>query len=74
MSLNGIAWLATKEERQIAKLNLAQTKRQLVGTPGYRENNVYDRDALPTKYVGNNVVDNPNVGGLVPHRPWTGSV
>ena len=70
MAKNGISTLATKEARQLAKLNLAQTKRQLVGTAGYRTNRYYDLDLLPTVYNGNNVVDNPNVGGLQPGRPW----
>ena len=62
--------LPTKEERQIAKLELAQTKRQQTGTQGYRENRYYDLDLLPTKYVGNDIVNNANVGGLVQGRPW----
>jgi hypothetical protein len=62
--------LPTKEERQIAKLELAQTKRQLVGTAGYHNLRYYDLDLLPTNYVGNDVVNNPNVGGLQPGRPW----
>jgi hypothetical protein len=74
MSENGISWLPTKEERQIAKLELAQSKRQLVGTNGYRPHNVYDINALPTKYVNNTIVDNPNNNGLLPCRPWTGEI
>lgn len=70
MAKNGISTLATKELRQIAKLNLAQTKRQLVGTAGYRTNRYYDLDLLPTKYSGDDVVNNPNVGGLQQGRPW----
>jgi hypothetical protein len=70
MAANGISTLPTKEDRQIAKLDLAQTKRQLVGTQGYRENRYYDLDLLPTKYSGDSVVNNPNVGGLVKGRPW----
>ena len=70
MAANGISTLDTKELRQIAKLELAQTKRQLVGTPGYRELRYYDLDLLPTVYSGNDVVDNPNLGGLVQGRPW----
>ena len=71
MAKNGISTLDTKELRQIAKLELAQTKRQLVGTAGYHNLRYYDLDLLPTKYVGNDVVDNPNVGGLQPGRPWS---
>ena len=50
MSANGIStktvgdpidWVATKAKRRDDKLDLAQTKRQTVGTQGYREYNVY---------------------------------
>ena len=67
----------TKERRQIQKLDIAQRKRTggLAGdsTQGnyYRPLNTYDRDRLPTKYTGNSVTDNSNVGGLQPGRPWT---
>lgn len=61
MARNGISLLPTKEARQIAKLDLAAEKR----------GESYDRDLLPTKYVGNEVFNNPNPGGLQPHRPWT---
>ena len=61
MAANGISTLPTKEARQIAKLDLAALKRD----------QSYDIDLLPTKYVGNALVNNPNVGGLQPHRPWT---
>ena len=84
MSANGIAWLSTKEARQKAKLDIAQAKRQgkTVATDGtisgsvdptkeyYRANNTYDITELPTQYVDNGVLDNPNVGGLLPARPW----
>jgi hypothetical protein len=73
MAANGISTLATKELRQIAKLDLAQTKRQASGdttAPYYRENNTYDVDNLPTKYSSNTVVDNANAGGLLLGRPW----
>lgn len=67
----------TKERRQIQKLDIAQRKRTggLAGdsTQGdyYRLLNTYDRDRLPTKYTGNDVTDNANVGGLQQGRPWT---
>lgn len=70
MAANGISTLSTKELRQVAKLELAQTKRQLVGTTGYRTNRYYDLDLLPTKYSGDGIVNNPNVGGLQQGRPW----
>jgi len=61
MASNGISTLATKELRQIAKLDLAAAKR----------GESYDIDLLPTKYDGNSIINNPNPGGLQPHRPWT---
>jgi len=70
MAANGISTLSTKELRQVAKLELAQTKRQLVGTAGYRTNRYYDLSLLPTQYNGNTLVNNPNVGGLQAGRPW----
>jgi hypothetical protein len=41
MAANGISTLVNKEDRRIAKLNLAAAKRQLIGTPGYRVLNYY---------------------------------
>jgi hypothetical protein len=34
------------------------------------QNDTYDITQLPTQYSDNDVVDNPNVGGLVERRPW----
>ena len=70
MASNGISTLPTKEERQLAKLELAQTKRQQVGTQGYRDLRYLDITELPTVYSGNAVVNQPNVGGLIQGRPW----
>ena len=70
MSANGISTLGTKQARQEAKIALAQAKRQATGTNGYRANNIADVTELPTTYSGNDVVDNPNVGGLKQARPW----
>lgn len=67
MSANGISTLATKELKQVAKLDLAATDRAADGNPRA----TYDITQLPTQYSGNTVVDNPNVGGLVTGRPWT---
>jgi hypothetical protein len=36
----------------------------------YRYWNTYDINDLPTKYTGNAITDNANVGGLAAHRPW----
>lgn len=70
MSENGIAWLPTKQARQLAKLQLAETKRQQAGTAGYREARYLDITELPTVYDGDDVLDNPNTGGLQQGRPW----
>ena len=66
MSLNGISTLATKELRQKAKLDLAAAKR---ATDGYSRA-TYDITQLPTQYNNDDVIDNPNTGGLVLGRPW----
>ncbi len=66
MSANGIAQLSTREARQKAKLALAATDRAADG-----RRSVYDISELPTKYSGNDVVDNINQGGLVLGRPWS---
>lgn len=66
MAANGISSLTTKEARQKAKLDLAASDRARVGNPRA----TYNISQLPTKYSGNNVVDNANTGGLVQGRPW----
>jgi hypothetical protein len=71
MAANGISTLALKRDRQNAKLAAAATKR---GTDGRR--NTLDNTQLPTLYgpasnAAENIVDNPNPGGLVTGRPWT---
>ena len=66
MAANGISTLATKELRQKAKLDLASQKKVAQGDPAP----YYDITLLPTQYSGNDVVDNPNTGGLQPGRPW----
>ena len=82
MAKNGISTLPTKGARQIAKLDIAERKRQgytlnpdgsiLSGpdptAPFYRVNNTYDRTLLPTQYVGNTVYDNTAI--LIPGRIW----
>ena len=84
MAANGISTLSTKQLRQEAKLELAKLKREgytlnadgtVAGGPDitaifYRERNSYDITELPTQYDSNDVIDNPNVGGLVLGRPW----
>ena len=62
----------TKEARQIAKLDLAKLRRQAGGntsTTYYRAYNVYNRDLLAAKYVGNTATNISNT--LTNHRPWT---
>jgi hypothetical protein len=57
----------TKQARQLAKLELAQLRRQAGGDTTatfYRTNNTYDITQLPTQYDGNDIVDNPNLGEL----------
>lgn len=50
----------SREFRQKQKLDIAALKRS----------DTYDITQLPTQYSGNDIVDNPNVGGLVEGRPW----
>jgi hypothetical protein len=72
-SSNIINTLETREQRQVAKLELAKLRRSAAGdntVPYYRERNQYDRDQLPTKYTGNTATDNPNPDGLILGRPW----
>lgn len=85
MSANGISDLATKELKQVAKLDIAQAKREgrTVAVNGavsgavdpsknhYRVRNQYDITQLPTQYSDDALVDNANTGGLVTGRPWT---
>lgn len=67
MSANGISTLVSKELRQKAKLDLAATNRAADGNP----RDTYDINLLPTRYVGNVVVDNTTDGNvLTPGRPW----
>jgi len=66
MSANGISTLPTKEDKQIAKLDLSEQKRTTTGNP----RNVYNISMLPTRYSGDEIVDNENVGGLIQGRPW----
>ena len=65
MSANGIAHLTTREARQKAKLAQAAIDRAATGRRA-----VLDITQLPTQFVGDTVVDNPNDDGLVVGRPW----
>lgn len=87
MGANGISYLSTKEAKQVAKLDIAEAKREgrVVADDGsvsgsvdssknyYRARNQYDITQLPTQYSGNDLTDNPNIGGLVEGRPWVES-
>lgn len=71
MAKNGISTLPYKRDRQIAKLDLAAANRAADGNPRA----TYDLSLLPTVYAANDndtnhVVNNANVGGLQPGRPW----
>lgn len=57
----------TKENRQIQKLEIAKAARTADGNA----RDTYTLTDLPTKYTGNSVTDNPNIGGLVNGRPWS---
>ena len=59
--------VGTKEDRQIQKLEIAKAARTADGNA----RDTYTLTDLPTKYTGNSVTDNPNVGGLVDGRPWS---
>ena len=67
MSANGISHLSSKAARQVAKLDLAQTKRSNVGQIGYRINHVYDLELLPLPY---GYTDDQTVNPLQYGRPW----
>ena len=66
MSANGISQLPTRELRQKAKLDLAAAKRAQDGNPRA----TYDISQLPTQFNDNDIINNPNTGGLVQGRPW----
>lgn len=62
---NKIARLTTREDRQLAKLKLAEMKRAASGSATPKAN----VNLLPSKYVGNTSTDNG--APLQPGRPWT---
>lgn len=79
MSANGIAQLATREARQKAKLDLAAAKR--AADVANRDNptnaslrSTYDITELPTQFNDNDIIDNPNLTGLIVGRPWINAV
>jgi hypothetical protein len=64
---NKIARLATRQLRQEAKLALATLDR----VSSNETRTTLTINNLPTKYSGDTIVDNPNVGGLILGRPWS---
>jgi len=71
MAANGISTLAFKRDRVVAKLDLAEAKRVAQS----KDEPFYDLNLLPTlPGINSNdpddIVDNANVGGLQPGRPW----
>lgn len=68
MSLNGISTLLTKQEKQAAKLALANVNRAADGNT----RSTYNINLLPTQYSGNVIVDNTFDGNtLTAGRPWS---
>jgi hypothetical protein len=67
---NKIAHLDTREQRQKAKLDLAQIDRAYSSNP----RSTVDLTTLPTLFDDDDIVDNPNIGGLVAGRPWIETV
>jgi hypothetical protein len=71
VAANGISTQEFKRDRQDAKLALAASNRTASG-----RRDTLDQTQLPTVYAPgdndtNNVIDNPNPGGLIVGRPWT---
>lgn len=60
----------TKELKQKQKLDIAAATRDADSNP----RSTYDLTLLPTQYNNNDVINNPNAGGLVVGRPWIETV
>jgi hypothetical protein len=67
---NKIAHLTTREQRQKAKLDLAQIDR----AESSNARATVDLTTLPTLFDDDDIVDNANIGGLVAGRPWIETV
>ena len=71
MAANGISTLASKEDRKMAKIALAKAKRQLFGTIGFRQYNIYVGSVSPTvgrpwfSGVGNLSIDGSSASATV---------
>jgi hypothetical protein len=71
-SSNNISTATNKVDRQIAKLELAQLRRQAGGDTSatfYRNSNIYDIDLLADKYTSNTSTIG-TTSTLVVGRPW----
>jgi hypothetical protein len=74
-SSNTISTATNKVDRQLAKLELAQLRRQAGGDTSstfYRSNNIYDIDLLADKYTSNTTTVH-TTSTLVENRPWLAS-
>ena len=72
-SSNTISTATSKIDRQLAKLELAQLRRQAAGDTSatfYRSRNIYDVDLLADKYTSNTSTVG-TTSTLVMARPWT---
>lgn len=72
-SSNTISTSTSKIDRQLAKLELAQLRRQAAGDTTatyYRSYNVYDVDLLADKYISNTETVG-TTSTLSIHRPWS---
>ena len=72
-SSNTISTSTNKVDRQIAKLELAQLRRQAGGDTSstfYRNSNIYDIDLLADKYISNTSTVG-TTSTLTIGRPWT---
>jgi hypothetical protein len=71
-SSNTISTATNKVDRQLAKLELAQLRKQAAGDTSatfYRSNNIYDVDLLADKYTSNTSTVG-TTSTLVEGRPW----
>lgn len=66
-SSNKISTLATREARQVAKLNLAALDRVAYGS----RPSTYDINKLPNPYNGNDVDPDDGASTLATGRPWS---
>jgi hypothetical protein len=60
----------SKQQRQVQKLDIAAAARSVDSNARA----TYDISLMPTKYDENQIINNPNAGGLVAGRPWIETV